>query len=496
MGLVLLYGLAAFLETGIGIWIFGQAFPKRDKMEKRHRFSEWMMFLWITVCAYTFPNFYWGISNKEKYIGSLAAVHAAVVAVYMVYKIVRQQSGREETGVIKGFLFVGISLCMTSQFWNSYHSYPMAIVGNIGPVFFLWSFYRCSFIQAYLWQFFYYTNLGMLKNVYIAYLGVVNNRDSMDFFRWPRNHTYEEIFYLFVIYIILILLNRYIPLKKVVIKVLEKYKKELFLFTVVEWELLQKIIENGSRNVEKNKLTASLFIAGIMAFCMMVLYIRAITRTDAAERKLLDMRNEIMERQYQEIKEAYERYRCVVHDEKHMLMYLGECLENGDIPRAKKIVDSYQTNMNEAGRCRWTGIQNIDFILNIKKRQMDELSIKLEADCQIDTIPMDDTDFVVMFSNLMDNAVEAARQCETEKRKIKFSIKNRNAMFFLKVQNTCKKQPEIKEQRFLTSKKDRESHGWGIESVKHVVEKYKGEVTFRYAEEYFEVSVLINVDDK
>ena len=69
-------------------------------------------------------------------------------------------------------------------------------------------------------------------------------------------------------------------------------------------------------------------------------------------------------------------------------------------------------------------------------------------------------------------------------------------MFFLKVQNTCKKQPEIKEQRFLTSKKDRESHGWGIESVKHVVEKYKGEVTFRYAEEYFEVSVLINVDDK
>lgn len=34
MGIKLLYGFAAFLETGIGIWIFGQAFPKREKMEK------------------------------------------------------------------------------------------------------------------------------------------------------------------------------------------------------------------------------------------------------------------------------------------------------------------------------------------------------------------------------------------------------------------------------------------------------------------------------
>ena len=27
---VLLYGLATFMETGIGVWIFGQMFPKRS----------------------------------------------------------------------------------------------------------------------------------------------------------------------------------------------------------------------------------------------------------------------------------------------------------------------------------------------------------------------------------------------------------------------------------------------------------------------------------
>lgn len=496
MGIKLLYGFAAFLETGIGIWIFGQAFPKREKMEKRHRLSEWLVFFWITLCAYSFPNFYWGISDKEKYIGGLMAVHIAVAAAYVIYRMVRKQLGQMESGFIRCLLFTGMSLCVTCQFWDSYQSYNASLVGNLFPPFFLWAFYRCSFVQAYLWQFFFSTNLGMLKNIYITYAGIFENRRLEDFFYWPRSHTYPEVFYLLALCIGLILINRYMPLKKAVASVLEDHKRVLFSFTAAEWLILSIIVKFGIGKVETNNFAAALTITGIMASCMLVIYIRFVTKTNLAERKLLDMRNEIIERQYREMKKTYERYRCVVHDEKHMLMYLKECLENGDIPRAQKIVDSYQTNINEAGRCRWTGIQNMDFILSIKKQQMDDLFIKLEMECQAETIPMDDADFVVMFSNLLDNAIEAAQQCRTEKRKIKVILKNINSMFFLKVRNACKHQPKTKEQRFLTSKKDKERHGWGIESVKHIVEKYKGEISFCYSEEYFEVSVLINIEEK
>lgn len=40
---------------------------------------------------------------------------------------------------------------------------------------------------------------------------------------------------------------------------------------------------------------------------MMFLYIDAITKMAETERNLLDVRNEIVERQYREMKEAYER---------------------------------------------------------------------------------------------------------------------------------------------------------------------------------------------
>ena len=243
MGIKLLYGFAAFLETGIGIWIFGQAFPKREKMEKRHRLSEWLVFFWITLCAYSFPNFYWGISDKEKYIGGLMAVHIAVAAAYVIYRMVRKQLGQMESGFIRCLLFTGMSLCVTCQFWDSYQSYNASLVGNLFPPFFLWAFYRCSFVQAYLWQFFFSTNLGMLKNIYITYAGIFENRRLEDFFYWPRSHTYPEVFYLLALCIGLILINRYMPLKKAVASVLEDHKRVLFSFTAAEWLILSIIVK-------------------------------------------------------------------------------------------------------------------------------------------------------------------------------------------------------------------------------------------------------------
>lgn len=492
MGIVLLYGLAAFLETGIGIWMFSQVFPKREKMEKRHRFSEWMVFFWITLCAYTFPNTFFVIKDKEKYIWSLVGSHFVIITFYIILKSWKGKLNQNESLIIKMILFIGMDLCVGAQFWASYQSYSMALAGNIYPVFFLWTFYKCTFLQAYLWQFTFTTNLGILKNLYITYAGVFDNRKFEDFFYWPRNHTYQEAIYLLIIYMVLIILNKYTPLKKIIAELLEEHKRILFLFTIFEWVILLKNIENGTGGVERNNLTTSLLITGISVLGMMIMYIRAITRTAVAEKKLLDIRNEVVERQYFEIKETYERYRCMVHDEKHMLLYLQECLENRDISHAQNVINSYQEDLNQIGRCRWTGIQMVDSIFSIKKKRIDDLSVKLQLDCQLHTIPIDEADFIVMFSNLIDNALEAVEHSGIDERKIKIILKNINSMFLLKVTNTCKLQPHIKNQRFLTNKENKEEHGWGIESVKHIVKKYNGDISFNSKENLFEVSIIIN----
>ncbi|MDC7286274.1 ATP-binding protein [Blautia schinkii] len=105
---------------------------------------------------------------------------------------------------------------------------------------------------------------------------------------------------------------------------------------------------------------------------------------------------------------------------------------------------------------------------------------------------MEDADFVVVLANLFDNAIEASGKCESDNRFIELSVQSVNEMFILRMKNTYLSEPNMKNNRFITSKKDKTKHGWGIESVKHIVEKYGGQIAFEYSGNIFEVSIIIN----
>lgn len=491
MGKVALYALAAFMETGIGIWLFGQVFPQRERLEKRHVFGEWALFAVITACAYSLPKTLWGIENERCYIKTLIILHLSFVIIYGTIMHFKKQLGKKLYLLVQGSLLVGIIVCLTAQSWISYQSYQMALTGNLFPVLFLWIFYKCSFSQAYLWEFAYATNLGMLKNVYITYVGAFEGKNFENFFYWPRSHTYKEAIYLLIICFLVILINKYIPLKNIISQILNKHKKAIFFLTFVEWLMLLAIIENGFGQIKGVNLTASLILALMIVFCLTLLYIKSIIKIASTEKNIFNMRTKAMEDQYKELNVAYEKYRCVVHDEKHMLLYIQECLSQNDVEAAKKFLNNYQQELRHNGSYSQTGIATLDFLLNIKKPQMDKASIVFRLDCQIEYIILKESDFIVILGNLLDNAIEAAEKCEKEHREIYLSLKNINDMFYLIIRNSCKSEPHQKGYRFLTTKDNFKEHGWGIESVKHTVEKYGGNISFQYSEIFFEAKVII-----
>ena len=63
---VLLYGLATFMETGIGVWIFGQMFPKRKLLEKKHYISKGVMYTLLFVGGYTLSCLFLGKKQCRK----------------------------------------------------------------------------------------------------------------------------------------------------------------------------------------------------------------------------------------------------------------------------------------------------------------------------------------------------------------------------------------------------------------------------------------------
>lgn len=492
MLMVLLYGLATFMETALGVWIFSKMFPKRTTAKKKHVFAEWTLFTLIALGAYTLPKFFWEIDKIKWYLPALIGFYCIILLVYVLYKEQKKQWGKVDSYFIERGLFFGTIVWISWQYWSAYQSYSVTLLGNVLPVLFLFIFYKCTLVQAYLWEFLYITNLGLIKMVYVTYAGVFDNKYFEEFSLSSRTHAYSEEIYLLVVYLAIVLLVKYIPIYQIIEKILCKYKKSLFFVAISEWGILLLLMNFGKGKINEKNLTVTLIVVIGIMILLLLLLAKSFGDVIDAEKKLLDVRNEAVECQYRELRVAYEKYRCLVHDEKHMILFLRECLENGEIQNAIKFLRNYQSNINIEGKNSWTGISTLDFMLNIKKRNMDNLNVHFELNVKIGSIPMEDADFVVLLGNLFDNAIEAVEKCAIKDRVIQLSIQSINEMFILNIKNTSHSKPYIKNKRFITNKTNMNKHGCGIESVKHIVDKYNGYISFQYDSTFFEVSIIIN----
>lgn len=486
---VMLYIIIVFIQTSLGIWIFAQAFPKRTRMERRHQVSEWILITTLVITTYSFTVYYCPFIDKEKFLWFLVVLYIFLLIGYLFYKKM-QSDAAEKQGIVMCFFLISCIL-LVCQYWLAYESTNEIVTANIYPVLFLFSFYGCSFKQAYLWEIFYLTNIGLTKSVYIIYMGIFGKRDFEDFFFYPRSHTYGEIVYWCVILFVVFLLVKYLPIKDLIRYILEKYKTVLFLITLAELIIVYFFVNKGSGEADSKNLAGILIVFTAFVFALIVLLIRFLKKTEDTEKQLFAVHNEAMKHQYQELSDAYERYRHLVHDEKHILSYLKECLEDGEYTEALSFIESSQNRMIDKSKSFWTGITTLDFMLNIKKRKMDHLGIQFELSAGVSVIPMEDADFVVFLGNLLDNAIEAVEQCTPENRRIWMSIQNANEMFLLRMKNSYTVVPQRKKGRFLTQKGDEKNHGIGIESVKQIVEKYEGEIQFEYNHSYFDVNFFM-----
>ena len=101
---------------------------------------------------------------------------------------------------------------------------------------------------------------------------------------------------------------------------------------------------------------------------------------------------------------------------------------------------------------------------------------------------LDHGDIGVLYGNLVDNAVEACSKVPEGQRFVKIENKYQSGILLLIITNskTGKKNKSLK-----TTKKDNIRHGHGVQSVRKVVEKYNGTVSFTDKGDIFEVSAML-----
>lgn len=210
------------------------------------------------------------------------------------------------------------------------------------------------------------------------------------------------------------------------------------------------------------------------------------------EDTLLQMEHYIaLQRQFYETeKEKIEKDRIERHDLRNYMLLLEhyvkekewDSLGNAILQKSREI----ETNEIIA-----TGNEYLDVILTNKLRVAKEKGIEFYKDIQMKEIlkleqPLD---LIAVIGNALDNAIEAA--CKCEKGKIELRIVYEKGLFRMLVKNSVAESVMIAADGTIPTTKKEQGHGYGIQSMKLIADKYAGGVEAQCIDGMFELSVLL-----
>ncbi len=184
-----------------------------------------------------------------------------------------------------------------------------------------------------------------------------------------------------------------------------------------------------------------------------------------------------------------EKVKALRHDMKHHMSELKLMAmkhENKAIQDYISDMEAFIENPNEIVS---SGNVEIDSVLNyMLQRAKKELRI-VNVKVQIPAAVSHFFDLNVILGNLLENAIEAAKQ--TEEKQLDVSIKLRQGVMRIKIENSFNGRIKKGQQGLLTTKKKKEQHGIGLSNVKKIVEKYNGIMEICPHEKRFCVKLIL-----
>ena len=381
-----------------------------------------------------------------------------------------------------GFMYVWNS-------WLFYISTSFSIAVSVVLTVLYWLFWHSNFLNILLLQLFYYINIAILKIPILTIRGIRFHENVILANQGTRTLG-EAVWSFLILLLICVLLKRYKNAEIILRKMLEN--KLLFtLLIIIMWWLLCYCMKLGEVKFQTTDFIFNMIIILCVSMAMFAIAIFEAYQQIKRDNFLQEETYAHLKSQYCRLKELYEENSRWVHDSKHELLYIGSCLEENNVSGAYESIQEYLQKIRGTEKKVWSNFPFLDFMLNYKKTEMDQRNINFMLDIELHHIAIPEEDLMIIIGNLLDNAVEAAGKCEELRRYIKLKIHNLNEMLLLCIENSNNEMPKLKNDMFVSSKKEKGTHGWGIESVKRLVENNNGEIHFQYTEKYFQVQIMI-----
>ena len=190
--------------------------------------------------------------------------------------------------------------------------------------------------------------------------------------------------------------------------------------------------------------------------------------------KLMENQIEQQKKMLTSVLESNEKIRTLKHDIKNYLMTAIGLIDNKEYNKAKSYmlnligqeIDTIETFVT-------TNSQTLSSLLNIKLDICNKNKIDWNVEITSDLTNISDVDISIIIGNLMDNAIEASQKVKN-KPFIDIKIFDNKDYVNIIIRNKIDNSVLFLNPNLFTTKKDKNSHGIGLMSVKKIVKKYNG----------------------
>lgn len=227
----------------------------------------------------------------------------------------------------------------------------------------------------------------------------------------------------------------------------------------------------------------------VLNFLSMYLFKKAVQSTSMKyELEILNSRSQIEQSKYEELVDLNNQLQITRHDIKDHLIYIDHLLAEKNYEGVKQYIEKQQMDLEATKQVVITNNRMIDFLINYKLSKHKDIAFIVSG--QLENLELiDELDLATLFGNVLDNAIEGVQGTSPMQIEISFSTNGNYQNIICKnsiPSSVLKNNPDLD-----SSKKNKKMHGYGIKSIRNVVEKYDGLIEFYEENDHFGVQIAL-----
>ncbi len=212
-----------------------------------------------------------------------------------------------------------------------------------------------------------------------------------------------------------------------------------------------------------------------------------------SEKSRLEYQEVLNQSQYKNLSARIDEARKSRHDVRHHFLVLDTFAKEGYLQGIRDYMDQFsekQASENVLVYCEHFATNTL---LSYYSEQAKDEGVDFSVKCNLPSeIGISNKDLTIVFSNLLENAIQACRKIEAGNKTVRTVVRYEDAGLTLIVKNTSIAAPQVdKNGRYLST--SHSGYGVGIESVQTIVNKYNGVMKIDFDGEIVTVSIMLMI---